>query len=406
MLLYMIVQVIGGIAAAFSFRELFGQSIVLQPQVGFEMTSAIWCEVFYTFMLCFVVLNVAVAKENSPNQFYGLAIGFVIVAGAYGAGAVSGGSFNPAVSIGLNTGSMLRMDCVLIYVMAEFGGAVLAAMFFRLIRQEDFGTEQREPNAASQAASEFLGTFMLVLTVGLNVLAHSPAGAFSIAASLMSMIYALGNVSGAHFNPAVTVAILGSGRLGAGKAVGHMVSQCLGGAVAALAYHQIYASSMASKDGSYFAKGKPTSLSLAPGEGYTLVQAMWVECFFTFVLCYVVLTVAVAKVTHNSTMFGLAIGSCVTVGGNAIGAVSGGSLNPAVSIGIFVGTLVSGGGTATGSNVGAYIGAELGGAVIAACIFKVTHAVDELPGKDKDSQPLVEGDMESYGASDEFRKDA
>ncbi len=56
----------------------------------------------YTFVLCFVVLNVAVGKGTAGNQFYGLAIGSVIIAGAYGAGAVSGGCFNPAVAIGID----------------------------------------------------------------------------------------------------------------------------------------------------------------------------------------------------------------------------------------------------------------------------------------------------------------
>merc|ERR1719436_1553047 len=91
----------------------------------------------------------------------------------------------------------------------EFIGVLLAVVLFKLVRPEDFGGEK---GTAAELTSEFLGTFMLVLTVGLNVLAKSPAGAWSIAASLMCMIFALGNVSGAHFNPAVTVAILASGR--------------------------------------------------------------------------------------------------------------------------------------------------------------------------------------------------
>merc|ERR1719191_1346917 len=75
----------------------------------------------------------------------------------------------------------------------------------------------------SSLASEFLGTFYLVLTVSFNVFGGSKCGAWSIAASLMCMIYALGNVSGAHFNPAVTVAILLSGR---GKMAGGIVAAC------------------------------------------------------------------------------------------------------------------------------------------------------------------------------------
>lgn len=426
---YMVVQIVGGLAAAISYNLLFGGydavrcdaaggadprycGVVLQPQENFGIGSAIMVEVFYTFLLCFVVLNVAVAKNNSPNQFYGLAIGFVIIAGAYGAGAVSGGSFNPAVTIGLNGSNMKglqRVDVIIGYTLAEFFGAALAAVMFKVVRPEDFGGEK---TAVTDMVSEFLGTFILVLTVGLNVLGKSAAGAWSIAASLMSMIYALGNVSGAHFNPAVTVAIVASGRcpdLTIGKACGYIGAQLVGGSLAAIAYHTVYSMSMSAKEGTYMGHaGAPFStLSLAPGKGYTLFQAMDAEVFFTFVLCFTVLTVAVAKVTNNSTMFGLAIGSCVTVGGNAIGAVSGGSLNPAVSVGIFVGTMASGGGSATAGNVAAYIGAEILGAVLAACLMKVTHAV-EAPGADKDeeSQSLTEDkatskdDKTDYGATD------
>merc|ERR1719253_1833622 len=118
-------------------------------------------------------------------MYYGLAIGFVIVAGAYGAGAISGGCFNPA--------------------------AAIAAVATKLVRPGLFG-ERAEPKIFEKCASEFLGTYFLVLTVGLNVLGNSPAGAFSIAAALMCMIYSLGDVSGAHFNPAVTIAIAATKR--------------------------------------------------------------------------------------------------------------------------------------------------------------------------------------------------
>merc|ERR1712194_958524 len=275
-------------------------------------------------MLCFVVLNVAGAKknDNTPNQYYGLAIGFVIVAGAYGAGAVSGGCFNPAVAIGIDTSSAgIGFGWCVAYTAFELVGAALAVALFRVVRPEDFSTvEPKQP--VSRYASEFLGTFMLVLTVGLNVLGNSPAGAFSIAASLMCMIYALGDVSGAHFNPAVTLAILASGRdcnLTPGKAGSFIAMQLLGGTAAGHTY-------MVIRKGSTF--------PLGPGAGYGWAEVSVAEIMFTFVLCFTVLSVAVSKKTHAPTMFGLAIGACVTVGGNAIGAISGGSLNPAVSFGI------------------------------------------------------------------------
>merc|ERR1740138_1199977 len=157
-------------------------------------------------------MNVAAAKKNvqEKNQYYGLAIGFVIVAGAYGAGAVSGGCFNPAVALGIDVSSAgLGFGWCGPYILFELVGAGLAAALFQVVRPGDFGGEK---TATTELVSEFLGTYMLVLTVGLNVLGKSKAGAYSIAASLMCMIYALGDVSGAHFNPAVTVAVLASGR--------------------------------------------------------------------------------------------------------------------------------------------------------------------------------------------------
>merc|ERR1719272_2444657 len=167
------------------------------------------CEVLYSFMLCFVVLNVAASKKHAGNnQFYGLAIGFCVIAGAYGAGAVSGGCFNPAVAFGIDVSSATRgFGWCFAYLAFELIGAALAAVLFSVVRPGDFDREDAE-SLVPRLTSEFLGTFMLVLTVGLNVLGKSPAGAFSIAAALTSMIYALGDVSGAHFNPAVTVAVV------------------------------------------------------------------------------------------------------------------------------------------------------------------------------------------------------
>merc|ERR1711896_105089 len=83
----------------------------------------------------------------------------------------------------------------------------------------------------------------------------------------------------------------------------------------------------------YVAMENGKSFPLGPGAGYGWAAAGVAEVMFTFVLCFVVLAVATTR-KGLSEFFGLAIGSCVTVGGCAIGAVSGGSLNPAVSFGI------------------------------------------------------------------------
>lgn len=336
--MYCATQILGGLVAAFSYAVLFWNAFHLGPSKGFGMMSAGLCEILYTFMLCFVVLNVAVARKYSEgaeggNQWYGLAIGFVIVAGAYGAGVVSGGCFNPAVAIGIDTSSAgLGFGWCIFYTLFEIIGAALAVVAFRLVRPEDFGADSFEAATRSpKLVSEFLGTYMLVLTVGLNVLGNSPAGAFSIAASLMCMIYALGDVSGAHFNPAVTLAIFASKMDPSlsGKDAGlYMLTQIIGGVAAAFTYSLIYLGN---------------TFPLGPLPGFKWGQVAFAEAFFTFVLCYVVLCTAVSAKTKSKSMFGLAIGSCVTVGGFAIGSISGGSLNPAVSFGIAASQVKNGG---------------------------------------------------------------
>jgi len=353
-------QLAAGVAAGFAYFALFGKAFNLAPAGDFSIVSAGLCELLYTFMLCFVVLNVAVAKKNATEggQYFGLAIGYVIVAGAYGAGAVSGGCFNPAVAFGIDVSSAhLGFGACLAYIAFEIAGAALAAVMYMLVRPEDF---DKEKSAAVPLLSEFLGTYILVLTVGLNVLGKSPAAAFSIAASLMSMIYALGDVSGAHFNPAVTVAILASSMcpeltpVDAGKYIG---AQLLGGVCAGFTYSAIYSGA---------------SFPLGPVGTHTWAQASIAEIVFTFVLCFVVLCAAVSEKTKTTQMFGLAIGSCVTVGGFAIGGISGGSLNPAVSFGIAAAHAIVK--PAVLGNAAVYAALELCGAGLAAGVQKVTHA--------------------------------
>merc|ERR1719478_331721 len=119
-------------------------SFNLAPSKGFGFLEAGLAEMLYTCMLCFVVLNCAASNKNgcaTGNQFYGLAIGFVIGAGGYGAGHISGGAFNPAVALGIDLSSALEHGVFWgpIYVVFELIGAVLAALLFRIVRPDDFG---------------------------------------------------------------------------------------------------------------------------------------------------------------------------------------------------------------------------------------------------------------------------
>jgi aquaporin Z len=376
---YMVVQFVAGIVAAFCYVGLFGMHMAfnLAPTKGHTAGQACLVEMIYTFMLCFVVLNVACSKRHAgANQFYGLAIGFVIVAAAYGAGSVSMGCFNPAVAIALDTGSFwIGFRFGPVYMVFEFIGAALAAGLFKVCRPEENqegelpkdsegNPEQPDYPMTAKLLSEFLGTYMLVLTVGLNVLGGSQAAAFSIAASLMCMIFALGTCSGAHFNPAVTMAIMASGRgkCPLGEGVQYIGVQIVAGICAAFTYSAIM-------NGETFA--------LKP-ELYKWRQVAIAEFVFTFVLAFVVLSVATVK-TALSEYFGFAIGMCVTVGGYAIGKVSGGSLNPAVSIGISSSHIMNGGGFWPCL---IYSAIELAAGAAAAGVFMVTQP-SEYEDKEK-----------------------
>merc|ERR1719454_1341494 len=123
------------------------------------------------------------------------------------------------------------------------------------------------------------------------------------------------------------------------------------------------------------------SFPLGPGAGYKWWQAAVAEVVFTFVLCLVVLRTAVKANTKTEKFFGLAIGSCVTVGGFAIGAISGGSLNPAVSFGIASSATLNHG---FGSFVSAviYTLCEFVGAAAAAGVVKATDATADDAKKD------------------------
>eukprot|EP00812_Abedinium_dasypus_P011315 NODE_487_length_1530_cov_144.267119.p1 GENE.NODE_487_length_1530_cov_144.267119~~NODE_487_length_1530_cov_144.267119.p1 ORF type:complete len:421 (-),score=84.16 NODE_487_length_1530_cov_144.267119:78-1340(-) len=367
--IYVVVQLVGGVIAAFAYGLITTQVFSLQPAPGFHWWQAGLAEALYTFMLCFVVLNVAASnfhkegRDGNRCQYYGLAIGFVIVAGGYGAGHISGACFNPAVALGIDvSGAGGGFGWCFAYVVFELVGAALAAVLFRVCRPDESGVALEDIAGQppyplhSRACSEFLGTFMLVLTVGLNVIGGSPAAVFSIAAALMCMIFALGSVSGAHFNPAVTLAVVcrGGNKCSPGDGFVYVLAQLLGGIAAAFTYAIM-------EHGETF--------PLGPGKGYAWHSAWVAECVFTFLLAFVVLSVATVE-TPLSEYFGLAIGSCVTAGGCAIGAVSGGSLNPAVSVGISLSHLLSGNCLA---QCGAYIVFELLGGVLAAAVFQALY---------------------------------
>jgi aquaporin Z len=97
---YMLFQLIGAVLAALAVKFLKGEDRVapLHPAT----VPALLAEFLFTLALVYVVLNVATAKGTSGNSFYGLAIGFTVLVGAFSVGDISGGAFNPAVAVGIS----------------------------------------------------------------------------------------------------------------------------------------------------------------------------------------------------------------------------------------------------------------------------------------------------------------
>ncbi len=203
--------------------------------------------------------------------------------------------------------------------------------------------------------TEFIGTFFLVLTIGLTVIGQSPAAPLAIGASLMIMVYAGGPVSGGHYNPAVSLAAWMRKALPTSDLVPYMLSQVAGALVAALAVHVV--------TGQTFA---PT-----PSADASMTAALLVEVLYTFALAYVVLNTAVARKVVPNSYFGLAIGFTVVVGAYAGGGISGGAFNPAVGLGptIIHATL----GAGNWSSLWLYIVGPLAGGALAAMVSGMQH---------------------------------
>ena len=204
-----------------------------------------------------------------------------------------------------------------------------------------------------KAAVECIGTFFLVLTIGLVVRANQPAGVLAIGFVLMALVYMGGPISGAHYNPAVTAAAWVAKKIDATESIGYIVSQLIGSIAASVTCH--------------FLVGSPFAVTpTAPPE-----KALAAELLFTFALVSVILQVACSKRSAGNSYFGLAIGATIVAAAYAIGGVSGGALNPAVGIGpnLVSAVFAPNGGKNPLQHVWLYIVGPVSGAVLAGLLF-------------------------------------
>lgn len=209
--------------------------------------------------------------------------------------------------------------------------------------------------------TEALGTFFLVLTIGCSATVGVNAF-FAVAAILTAFIYAGAPLSGAHYNPAVTLGVWLRGRLETAHVLPYMIAQLTGALLAAGAVRLIIGHTTLHLD--------VLSGRFALPHFFSPVPALLVEFLFTFALVFVVLQVATSKRAQNNSYYGLAIGFTILAGVLSIGAISGAAFNPAVAVSL---PLM---GLAAFENLWIYLLSNFAGGAAAAYIFRLLNPDD------------------------------
>jgi aquaporin Z len=204
----------------------------------------------------------------------------------------------------------------------------------------------------SKLTTELVGTFFLVLVVLLATRegANLMMAPVAIGAILLAMVHMGGIISGAHYNPAVTLGVCIRGRIGIPAAAMYIGAQLVGAAAACGAAYAMG-----------IRNGGPVPAPTAPE-----LSRWMVEILFSFALVLVVLNVATVKSTSPNHYYGVAIGMTVMAAAFAGGGISGGAFNPAVGVvpAIFSGRY---------GLIPLYVLGPCAGAVLAAVVFRVQH---------------------------------
>ena len=166
-------------------------------------------------------------------------------------------------------------------------------------------------------SAELIGTLFLVFVIGTAGRAAGSMAPVAIGGALMVMIYAMGHISGAHFNPAVTIGVWRRGKLPASEVAPYIIAQLIGGVCGAALAGVLFLPQLTPPDGNI---------------GMIAIA----EFALTFALVTVVLNVATSGETAGNSFYGLAIGSTVMAGAYSVGGISGGAFNPAVAVSLFI----------------------------------------------------------------------
>lgn len=180
-------------------------------------------------------------------------------------------------------------------------------------------------NHYKQLGAEFIGTYCLVFAGTGAIIINDVSGgmvthvgiAVTFGLVVMAMIYTLGDISGAHLNPAVTLGFVASRRFPLTLATPYIISQCLGASMASLTLLAL------------FPEHKLLGLTQPAGP---IEQTFLLEIILTFILMFVILGVSTGAKEKGITA-GIAIGSVVMFEALFAGPISGASMNPARSLG-------------------------------------------------------------------------
>jgi aquaporin Z len=191
------------------------------------------------------------------------------------------------------------------------------------VKGEDF-------DMMKELGAEFVGTFMLVSSVCGAALFSAPnvgfiAVALSIGAAVLAMAYALGPISGGHFNPAVTCGLVAAGRFDMGKALPYVIAQVIGGVAAAVIFYVILQGAPASGKWNTFLAISNTY----GGAGFPLLSVGLMEVVMTALFLVVITGATSSKASPGFAPIAIGL-TLVTIHLVAI-PVSNASVNPARS---------------------------------------------------------------------------
>ncbi len=128
-------QILAAVVASYAAMFLMNGSGT--PPDTFDVPRSLLAEFLFTFALAFVVLNAATADGTAGNSFYGLAIGFTVMVGAFTVGGISGGAFNPAVAVGISLMNIAAWANFWVFLVANLAGGVAAAVVFKIVNPPD-----------------------------------------------------------------------------------------------------------------------------------------------------------------------------------------------------------------------------------------------------------------------------